>query len=261
MGRIAGDMSAKVNGMAVCPEIKEAPRRLANLKKTYKNVKSDLDALVAQKVLKEREREKQAKLEAEAEKERQREEALKEKAQNEIARITVAEGECVDPIRNLRFRDALRLLDIAGEEIETDQAKMALSIAKDRINRLKSFHEYLVEKTPGFKSARGWSVTSADKNYLVVGSTKVPWVEVYTSKIEIVAEFINMLVLDKEIRKEMRIRGHTRLMTNAALFLSVFYADMPAAQEKAKNLAQDAVTQFDVDADIIKGLLPQFFTE
>jgi len=261
MGRIAGDMSAKVNGMAVCPEIKEAPRRLANLKKTYKNVKSDLDALVAQKVLKEREREKQAKLEAEAEKERQREEALKEKAQNEIARITVAEGECVDPIRNLRFRDALRLLDIAGEEIETDQAKMALSIAKDRINRLKSFHEYLVEKTPGFKSARGWSVTSADKNYLVVGSTKVPWVEVYTSKIEIVAEFINMLVLDKEIRKEMRIREHTRLMTNAALFLSVFYADMPAAQEKAKNLAQDAVTQFDVDADIIKGLLPQFFTE
>ncbi|MDA3926213.1 MAG: protein kinase [Kiritimatiellae bacterium] len=261
MGKIASDMSSKVNGMAVCPEIKEAPRKLSNLKKTFKNVKADLNSLVAQKMLDQKQKEKQARLDAAAEKKLQIEEARKEKAQNEVASLAVAEGECVELLKSLRFRDALRSMDVAGDELETDEAKVALLTAKDRINRLKSFHEYLVKNTPGFKSARGWSITSADKKYLVVGNNKVSWVEIYSTKIEIVAEFVNMLVLDNEVKKSMRIREHTRLMTNAALFLSVFYADMPAAQSKAKKLAEDAVQQFDVDSYIIKGLLPQFFEE
>lgn len=262
MIRMASEVAVRVNGMSVCPEIKEASLKSANIVKIFKNVKDDLDSLVALKRLEEKEKEKQARIAEEAEKKRLAEEARKEKAQNEIARIAVAEGEGIDPVKNLRFRDALRLLDVVAEEIETEEARKTLLIAKDRINRIKNFHEFLVAKTPGFKSARGWTVTAADPRNLVVGGTKVPWEDVYSAepeRIRIVAEFINILVLSESVRKEMRIREHTRLMANAALFLSVFYRDTPAAQEQARKIAQDAVKQFEEDADITRELLPQFF--
>jgi len=262
MIRLASEMAVRVNGMAVCPEIKEASLKAAGILKTFKNVKDDLNSLVAVKQLEVKEKERQAKIAAEAEKRRLAEEAHKEKAQNEIARIAVAEGEGVEPVKNLRFRDALRLLDVISEEIETEEARKSLLIAKDRINRLKNFHEFLVAKTPGFKSARGWTVTAADAKNLVVGGTKVPWEEVYSDqpeRVRIVAEFINTLVLSESVKKEMRIREHTRLMANAALFLSVFYRDLQPAQEQARKIAQDAVKQFEEDGDITKELLPQFF--
>ena len=261
MGKLASEMATKVNGMSVCKEIKEAPLRLSNLKKTFKNVKADLDSLLAQKRLEDKQKEKQAMIDAEADKKRQVEEKRKEKAQDEIARLEVVEGECVYALKKMRFRDALRLLTDFSHDLETAEAEMAMLTAKERINRLQSFHDYLVEKTPGFKSARGWSVSDADQKFLLVGGKKVPWTEIYSDRIKIVAEFINTLVLSKEAKKEMRIREHTTLMTNAALFLSVFYADNPLALGQAKKIAQDAVKQFEVDADIIKGLLPQFFEE
>jgi hypothetical protein len=50
-------------------------------------------------------------------------------------------------------------------------------------------------------------------------------------------------------------------MTNASLCLSLFYKDMPSAQEKAKVLATKAAQEFAADADSIKQLQPAFFKE
>ncbi|MDD2599043.1 MAG: serine/threonine-protein kinase [Kiritimatiellae bacterium] len=262
MGQVGNEATLRVRGMAVCPEIKEANARFLNLQKIGKNVKDDLASMVAQKRLEEKEREKQEQIAAEAEKKRLAEEALREKEQNEIARIAVAEGESFVLVKSLRFRDALRLLNNVADEIESDVGHNALLIAKERVNRIKNFHDYLVAKTPGFKSARGWSVTEADQRNLVVGNKKVSWEEVYSSQPEriiIVAEFIGTLVLSAEAKKELRLREHTTLMTNAALFLSTFYTDTQSAQDQAGKIAHEAVKQFPADEHIIKELLPNFF--
>lgn len=262
MGQVGNAATLKVRGMAVCPEIKEGNARFLNLQKTNKNVKDDLTSMAAQKRLDAKERERQAQIAAEAEKKRLEEEALKEKLQNEIARIAVTEGESTTLVKSLRFREALRLLSDISDTIETDEGQNALLIAKERVNRIKSFHDYLVAKTPGFKSARGWSVTDADQKGLVVGGKRVAWEDVYSSQPErmvIVAEFITTLVLAPEVKRELRLREHTKLMTNAALFLSTFYADTPSAQEQAGKIAQEAVKQFAEDEHTIKELLPKFF--
>ncbi|MFA7172467.1 MAG: serine/threonine-protein kinase [Kiritimatiellia bacterium] len=262
MGKVGNEAILRVRGMAVCPEIREANIRFLNIQKTSKNVKDDLATMAAQKRLEERERERQARIAAEAEKKRLVEEAQKEKAQNEIARITVLEGENSVLVKSLRFNDALRQLKDIADEIESDDGQKALLIAKERVNRIKNFHDYLVAKTPGFKSARGWIVTEADQRNLIVGGKRVSWEEVYSSQPErmvIVAEFISTLVLSAEAKRELRLREHTKLMTNTALFLSTFYAAVPSAQEQAVKIAQDAVKQFAADEYIIKELLPKFF--
>jgi hypothetical protein len=134
-----------------------------------------------------------------------------------------------------------------------------VAVALDRINRIKDFHAYLVEKVPGYKAARGWSIDSADPKALSVGGHKIQWTEVYEKRLDIVGELVNGLVMDPAATKNLRLREKTRLMTNAALCLNLFYKEVPSAQERAKTLANEAAKQFDVDADIIKQLLPEFF--
>ena len=94
-----------------------------------------------------------------------------------------------------------------------------------------------------------------------VAGKKVQWVEVYASRLDIVAELINGLVMDEQATKSLKLRDKTRLMTNASLCLALFYRDMPSAQERAKQLATLAAKQFELDADSIKQLLPTFFKE
>ena len=43
------------------------------------------------------------------------------------------------------------------------------------------------------------------------------------------------------------------------LGLNLFYKDIASAQERAKALAVDAAQQFEVDAETVKQLLPEFF--
>ena len=261
MDEIAKAMFDKASNMARNKEIKDGISGLKSIVTTFKSIESELKSLAEQKRRDAIQKQKDDVATAAAEKKRVEAEVAKEKAQNEIASIAVAEAECVESLKNLRFRDALRRLSDVSYEIESDEAKAALVIAKERVNRLESFHKYLIKNTPGFKSASGWTIQSADKKYLTVGSTKVTWKELYAKRPKIVNEFIKALVQSKEAKKDMRLREHTRLMTNAALFLFTYYPDMPTAQVKAEKIAKDAVTQFDADADIIKTLLPKLFED
>ena len=251
----------KVNGLTYMREIADVPRRVPQLKKTLAKVKADMVSLGEAKQQENVEKERKAKEEAVAEKKRLEQEAHKEKITSECARVAATEGETVAPLKQLQFREALRMLKDISDGLETKEGMDALNVATERVNRVKDFHMYLVEKVPGFKSARGWSVDSADQKALSVAGKKVQWVEVYASRLDIVAELINGLVMDEQATKSLKLRDKTRLMTNASLCLALFYRDMPSAQERAKQLATLAAKQFELDADSIKQLLPTFFKE
>ena len=237
----------------------EAPRKVSQLRRTLESVKTEVASLIEIKRREAIEAEKQKQAEEEAEKKRQEKEAYEKKAAEERARVVEAEEASVEELRQLKFREVFRALRELKENLETPEAQDTASVAIDRVTRIKDFHEYLVSAVPGFKSARGWSVDSADARSLTVGGRKIPWVDVYKERLDIVGELINELAANPENTKKLSLRERTRVMTNAALCMNFFYKEFPSAKERAKTLATEAARLFDIDADIIKGLLPEFF--
>jgi len=249
----------KINDLSQVIQAADASRTVLKLKKAVESVKGDVASLVEQKRLEALEKEKQLKADAAAEKKRQEAAAYKAKIEDERKKVSDVELANVTSLKQLQFREAIRMLKDLADGLETQEAKDSLATALDRVNRIKDFHEYLVGKVPGYKSARGWAISAADQKNLSVGATKILWTEVYAKRLDIVGELINGLVKDEQATKSMRLREKTRVMTNAALCLNLFYKEIPSAQELAKALATEAARQFDVDADVIKQLLPEFF--
>lgn len=237
----------------------EAPRKVSQLRRTLESVKTEVASLIEIKRREAIEAEKQKQAEEEAEKKRQEKEAYEKKVAEERARVVEAEEASVEELRQLKFREVFRALRELKENLETPEAQDTASVTIDRVTRIKDFHEYLVSAVPGFKSARGWSVDSADARSLTVGGRKIPWVDVYKERLDIVGELINELAANPENTKKLSLRERTRVMTNAALCMNFFYKEFPSAKERAKTLATEAARLFDIDADIIKGLLPEFF--
>ena len=259
--RIANALIDKANGLKYTREIADVQPKISQLKKTLASVKNGTASLVEAKQRENAEKERKAKEEALAEKKKLEQEAHKEKIQSECAKVAATEAETVASLKQLQFREALRMLKDISDGLETKEGMDALNLAMERISRVKDFHAYLVEKVPGFKSARGWAVDSADQKILSVAGKKVQWVEVYASRLEIVGELIKGLVMDEQATKNLKLREKTKLMTNASLCLALFYKEIPSAQELAKTLATSAAKQFEADADSIKQLLPAFFKE
>jgi hypothetical protein len=257
--KLANGLIDKGSVLKYTKEIGEVPRKMSHLKKSLANIKADVVSLVETKRKEALEQEKKLKADEAAEKKRLEQEAYKEKVKGEVEKVTAAELANVSTLKQLQFRETIRVIKELADELTTPEAKSAAALALERINRVKDFQNYLIEKVPGFKSARGWAIDSADQKNLSVGGKKILWTEVYASHLEIVAELINGLVMDEKTTKEMRLREKTRLMANASLCLALFYKEIPSAQERAKKLATDAAQQFDVDADSIKQLMPEFF--
>ncbi len=259
--KLANAMVEKVNSLSYIKELNDVPRKVSQLKKTLESVKIDAASLAEMKKLEAAEQEKKRKAEEAAEKKRLEKEAHQQMVAEEQEKVAAAELENMDALKNLQFREAIGVLKVLKEELTTDEAKVTLAVALDRVNRLKEFHAFLVEKVKGFKSARGWAVDGADLKTLSVGGIKIPWVDVYTKRPEIIGEFINELVRSEKAIQSMKLSERAKAMTHAALCLNLFYKDVPSAQELAKQLALSAAQQFDVEADTIKQLLPHFFTE
>lgn len=249
----------RVNGLGFERSIAEVPRKVSQLKRTLESVKTDVASLIEIKRQETLEAEKRKKAEAEAEKKRQEQEAYSQKVAAERARVTELEASNSPQLKQLQFRDAIRAVKELKEELETPEAQDTAAVALDRINRIKDFHDYLVKAVTGYKSLRGWSVDGADAKTLSVGGRKILWTEVFEKRLDIVGELINELVANEQATKNLRLRERTRVMTNAALCLNFFYKEIPSAQERAKALATDAARLFDIDADTIKNLLPEFF--
>jgi serine/threonine protein kinase len=255
------NLDTKYHNMSFTKQVQEAPRTVALLKKTLDSVKSDLSSLKAQQEEEKLAAEKKAAEAAKAAEAKKAESAEKEKVANELAKIAAAEDSNVEALKALDFRNASRVLKDLDEEITTEKGKDALVTARERVNRIEKFHEFMVEHAKGFKSPRGWTITDADKRSMTVGGQKIPWAEVYSKQARVVAEMIQGLINSPEAAKAMKLRERTQIMTDTALFLTVFYKDSEGSQTLAKSLATEAAKLFDLDADIIKQLLPKAFEE
>lgn len=259
IANLNNELVRNINSLGNESAFTEAPRKVSQLRRTLESVKTEVASLIEIKRREAIEAEKQKQAEEEAEKKRQEKEAYEKKVAEERARVVEAEEASVEELRQLKFREVFRALRELKENLETPEAQDTASVAIDRVTRIKDFHEYLVSAVPGFKSARGWSVDSADARSLTVGGRKIPWVDVYKERLDIVGELINELAANPENTKKLSLRERTRVMTNAALCMNFFYKEFPSAKERAKTLATEAARLFDIDADIIKGLLPEFF--
>ena len=259
LAKLNNALVERVNKLGYDRDISEAPRKVSQLKRTLESVKSDVASLIALKRQEDQEAEKRRKIEEAAEKKRQEQEAYAQKVSDEKARVAATAAMNVDMLKQLQFRDALRAVKEMKDELETPEAQDAAATAVERVNRLKDFHDYLIKKSPGYKSSRGGTVTAADAKNITVGNRNIPWTEVFEKRMDIVGELVINLVQDEKATKELRLREKTRLMTNAAICLNLFYPEVQSAQDLAKRLANDAASQFDVDADTIKQLLPEFF--
>jgi hypothetical protein len=249
----------RVNGLGNDRQMTEAPRKVTQLKRTLESVKSDVASLIALKRQEALEAEKRAQADAVAEKKRQEKEAYDKKIAEEKARIAETEAANLETLRRLQFREALRALKGVKDELETPEAQEAALTAQERVNRVKDFLEFLVKRAPGYKSRYGWAIEGADAKQLSVGGQKVAWTDVFMKQQKVVVELVNGLIRDDQAMKSLSLRERTRAMTNAALCFKLFYSEVPSAMEMAKALATGAASQFDLDADSIKQLLPEFF--
>ncbi|MBO4288099.1 MAG: hypothetical protein J5985_08050, partial [Kiritimatiellae bacterium] len=253
-------LKEEVDTLAYEKSITEIPRRCAGLKKTVESVKNELTSLLAIQKQQKLEAEKKAKAEAEAEKKRQEADALKAKTDAECQKVAEAESAASVPLRTLDFRQARRTIRDLDDEIETEGGKTASLLALERIQRFENFHKYLSEKVTGYKSIKGWTITASDAKTLTVGNSKIPWKTVYNEKMAIFAELVLNFVSSSEKTKGLHLRERSRLKTNAAIALSLFYSSNESAMKLARKLANEAAEQFDADAEDIKALVPKFFT-
>jgi hypothetical protein len=73
---------------------------------------------------------------------------------------------------------------------------------------------------------------------------------------EVVNELFNVTIFNSELTKNMRVRDRTRLEVGGALCLWMYYREIPAAVERAKQIADKATKEFTSDTEKNKKLLP-----
>ncbi|MCL1921382.1 MAG: protein kinase [Kiritimatiellaeota bacterium] len=233
--------------------------KVSRMKKTLESVRADIASLTAVRQQEAFERAQAEKREANLEQQRQAQEALQAKTADEVAKVREAEAEIIPMLKQLKIREATRALRTLNGEIETKGGLDAQAAALERVNRIEELHKFLVEKTPGFKSSRGWAIDAADAKELTVGGKKITWADIFSSRMDIVGELVNGLVTSEQATKNMRLRERTRMEVNAALCLLMFYNETPSAVDRAKQIATQAAENFPADAEIVHQLLPEFF--
>lgn len=256
---IANAVIGKYNDMNAVRAFTEVNRKVSQMKKAMDGIKVELASIQSQRKEEEAAKAKLAAKAAAEAKVKAEKEAEAAKAQEEAAKIATVEQENVKLLKKGEFRDALRALRDFSPE--TDGGQNALLTAQDRIRRVEAFHNYLVKQSPQYKSARGWTITAADQKTLSVGNQKLKWEVIYETRSDVIFELIAGLVLNSKATQDMRIREKSRLYTNTALVLSLFYPEMPPVVNQAKKLAKQAVETFENDTDEIKSLLPAFFKD
>lgn len=236
----------------------EASRRVSGMKKTIDSIRGDISALLAIRQQEKLAAEKKAKEEAEAARKKAEAEAYEAKVEEEKKRVDSAEEEIQAYLLKLDFRNAGWTLRDLNDELETEEAKSYLLIARERVNRIEKFHSFLIKTcAEGYKSPKGWVTTAADKWRVTVSGKRVSWEDIYTKRVDVVMELINELILSPKAEKEMKLSENSRMKINAALFLLTFYKDSASARKRALSIANKAAKDFEVDAESIKQLIPE----
>ena len=263
LAKLNNTLKDMVDILAYDKNITAISRKMSILEKSGKTIANELEIFEGLRRIARREAEKKAKAKAEEERKAREAEELKVKTENEIAQVASVEAGNIELIKKLDFSQADRNLREINDSIVTDGGRTALMTARDRVRRLRKFHEFIYTKAKGYHSAKGWVVRDADKKYLSVGKNKVQWRDVYNERIEIFGELVMQFIGNSRspMLREMKLKDRVDLMTNAALALSVFCPTHPSAIKLARELAKNAAEKMEAYSDDIKALIPVLFDE
>lgn len=263
LAKLNNKIKEMVDVLAYDKNITGISRKMSILEKSGKTIAGELEIFIGLQRIAQREAERKAKAKAEEERKLREAEALKAKTEEERSQIAGVEAGNIELIKKLDFNQADRNLRDISDNITTDDGRYAYLTARERIRRLKDFHNFLITKSKGYHSAKGWVINDTDRQYLTVGKNKVQWREVYNERIDIFGELIMQFVGNSRspMLRQMGLKEKTKLMTDAALALSIFCASNQNAMKLARDLAQTAATKMEAYADDIKALVPALFNE
>lgn len=263
LAQLNNKIKEMVDILAYDKNITGISRKMSILEKSGKTIANELEIFEGLRRIAKREADKKAKAKAEEERKIREAEELKVKTENEVAQVAGVEAGNIELIKKLDFSQADRNLREINDAIVTDGGRTALMTARDRVRRLRKFHEFIYTKAKGYHSAKGWVISNTDKKYLNVGKNKVQWRDVYNERIEIFGELVMQFIGNSRspMLREMKLKDRTDLMTNAALALSTFCATHPSAMKLARELAKSAAEKMEAYSDDIKMLVPVLFDE
>jgi len=253
---LANTIVQKCNAMCATQEMTEVARNVSGLKRAFDSVKAEALSLAAIKKQEAIEQERIRKREEEEAKKKQEAEKLAAKEKGDCEKVANVEVSNILLLKAMRFDSAMRKLRLTEDELTTDGGKEALMVALERVRRIEEAIKYVVNNIQGYKSPKGWLIEAVEPRTLTVSSKQIKWEEVFTTHMEVVNELFNVTVFNAERTKDMRVRERTRLEVSGALCLWMYYREIPAAVERAKQIAIKATQEFTSDAEKNKKLLP-----
>jgi hypothetical protein len=253
---LANTIAQKCNAMGLKQELTEVARNVSGLKRSFDSVKADASSLAAIKKQEAIEQERVRKREEEEAKKKREAEALAAKVKGECEKVAGVEASNVLLLKAMRFDSAMRKLRLIGDEVTTDGGKEALMVALERVRRVEEAIKYIVNNIQGYKSPKGWLIEAVEPKTLTVSSKKITWEEVFSTRMEVVNELFNVTIFNSELTKSMRVRDRTRLEVSGALCLWMYYREIPAAVERAKQIVTKANQEFTSDTEKNKVLMP-----
>ncbi len=253
---LANTIVQKCNAMCATQEMTEVARNVSGLKRAFDSVKAEALSLAAIKKQEAIEQERIRKREEEEAKKKQEAEKLAAKEKGDCEKVANVEVSNIPLLKAMRFDSAMRKLRLTEDELTTDGGKEALMVALERVRRIEEAIKYVVNNIQGYKSPKGWLIEAVEPRTLTVSSKQIKWEEVFTTHMEVVNELFNVTVFNAERTKDMRVRERTRLEVSGALCLWMYYREIPAAVERAKQIGIKATQEFTSDAEKNKKLLP-----
>jgi serine/threonine protein kinase len=253
---LANTVAQKCNAMCATQELTEVARTVSALKRSFDSAKADAASLAAIKKQEAIEAERARKRQEEEDRKRKEAEELAERTKADCAKVAEVEAANVLLLKGMRFDAAMRKLRFTEDELKTEGGKEALLVAMERVRRVEEAIKYVVNNIQGYKSPKGWLIEAVEPRTLTVSSKQIKWEEVFTTRLEVVNELFNVTIFNAEKTKELRVRERTRLEVSGALCLWMYYREIPAAVERAKQVALKATQEFASDTEKNKVLLP-----
>jgi len=253
---LANTIVQKCNAMCATQELTEVARNVSGLKRSFDTAKAEAASLAAIKKQEAIEKERLRRREEEEAKKRKEAEELAERTKADCEKIAGIEAANIILLKGMRFDSATRKLRLIESELATDGGKEAMLVSLERVRRIEEAIKFVSNNIQGYKSPKGWLIEAVEPKTLTVSSKKITWEEVFTTRMEVVNELFNVTIFNSELTKNMRVRDRTRLEVSGALCLWTYYREIPAAVERAKQIATKANQEFTSDGEKNKKLLP-----
>lgn len=236
------------------PEVKafEANQKVvADAEKQWQRVvtkaRAEMEATVAARL----EAEKQARI---AERERQAAEQAKREIEEEVASVATIDAAVAGDLDKFMPEDALTLFKSRQARLESEEAKQAAEVVKERIAVFSALKTFWIEeiKEGRFKQL---GVTAATKDTVTVNRQAMPWARFVSGQQNLAFRMLQMAIADDAGARALRASDRAELAIGAHLFVTRYIG--AAAVEKSKTL-RDTMAKFSELAGSLPGTKASF---